>query len=95
MISANINRGKRVPILVPVRYLLLKKGDTALLELIKTPTEWEKIYYLLLDKTGCFLILLLSALVLLCPQFEFLFLCNVRVVQKCLLYNGSHIMYSN
>ena len=48
-----------------------------------------KIYYLLLDKTGCFLILLLCALVFLCPQFQFLFLCNVRVVQKrTLLYNG-------
>ena len=55
-----------------------------------------KIYYLLLDKTGYFLILLLCALVFLCPQFQFLFFCNVRVVQKrTLLYNGSHIMYSN
>jgi len=31
----------------------LKEGDTALLELIKTPIEWGKINYLLLDKTGC------------------------------------------
>ena len=97
MVSVSVNTWRTCSNSLLCSVTTLEKRRHCTFRIDKTPIEWGKINYLLLDKTGCFY----CFFVLLCfcvasidkKKISSGTQCSVRGVQKrTLLYNGNLIM---